>query len=342
MTGVNVEEDDWQADGIENHFKMRFCILKESQCIETGRSLKDIQNTRSGEATKQFEQEVVVVHQQENEALTDWTCGVIEPFVMLKGTNIKAFPALVDYQEYVQLELLDTKQQADFYHIAGMSRLIYFKLKPVVKSVLKDISANSRLLLMYLSLGTKEELQDDIIMSCFAHHFLSVSLPNEKEEFDGLIASKKQDLVLICNERVDLLEKVLSQWRALLSRIDEEILAPDHLMDITEQLSFLMYEGFIRDVPFTNLQRYPKYLLAIEKRLDKLKVAGNQLQLKLEEIRHYWSLYLLKMDDEKISEPLKNQYRWSLEEYRIACFAQPMKPAQPISSTKLDRMLEQL
>lgn len=341
MTGVTVEAVDWLAENIEDHFKMRFCILKDNSCLETGRNLDIIQMALSGEATKQFEQQVVVENEQQMEVLYDWSCGAIESFIILKGTRIKAFPALVDYQDYVQLELLDTRQQADFYHPSGIARLIYFKLKPVVKSLLKDIASNSQLLLMTLSLGTKEDVQDDIIMSCINQVFLGGELPTDKESFEVLIASKKNHLVLNGNERITLVLKILSQWRALLARIEQESLGAEEAADISEQLAFLIYEGFIRDVPIVNLQRYPKYLLAIDKRLDKLKVAGNQLQSKLKEIRHYWALYLEKMDDDKINEALKSQYRWSIEEYRIACFAQPMKPALPVSSTKLNKMIEQ-
>ncbi len=342
MTGVRVDDSDWQASSIEDHFKMRFCILKENCCVETGRSLLALQAILSTDAVKQFEQEVKIENKQQAEKLMAWSCGEIEPFVILKGTKIKAFPAFVDYQEYVQLELLDTQQQADFYHASGMARLIYFKLKPIVKSLLKDVTKNSQLLLMYLSLGTKEELQDDLIMSCLNSVFLVEKMVTNKQDFELLIDNKKSNLMGVFNERVDLINKIFIQWRNILSQIEEAKLSQEDSMDMTEQLNFLVYEGFIRDVPITNLQRYPKYLLAMEKRLDKLKVAGHQMQQKLIEIRHYWDLYLEKMDNEKLNQALIIQYRWSIEEYRIACFAQPMKPAQPISSTKLDRMLEHL
>ncbi len=341
MTGVIVGVDDWKVADIDDHLKMRFCIVKEEQCIESGRSLQLIQQHLSGEATQQFEQQVIVEHEQQNEALYDWTFGVIEPFVVLQGTHIKAFPALVDYQDYVQLELLDTRQQADFYHASGMARLIYFKLKPIVKSVLKDIASNSRLLLLYLSLGSKEELQDDVLMSCIMQVFLETELPATKEQFEICIEDKKNKLVSICHERILLLSQILTQWRAILARIDGAVLSSEDVFDLTEQLEFLLYEGFVRDVPGKQLQRYPKYLLAIERRLDKLQIAGNQLDKKRIEIRHYWGLYLNMLDDEKINDHLKQQYRWAIEEYRIACFAQPMKPAQPISATKLDRMLKE-
>lgn len=341
MTGVTVDATDWQEESIESHFKMRYCILKDESCIETGRSLKQIQQLLSGEATKQFEHEVVVENDQIAEKLWDWSCPKIEPFVMLKGTNIKAFPALVDYQDYVQFELLDTQQQSNFYHVSGIARLIYFNLKVIIKSLLRDIANNSALLLMYLSLGTKAELQDDIIMSCINSHFLEADLPIDKISFNELIESNPNALVLICNERIGLVEKILKQWRQLIERINTDNLSSEDLSDLTEQIEFLIFEGFIRAVPLINLKRYPKYLLAIEKRLDKLKGAGNQSQSKLSEIRYYWEHYLKIINEESIEEALKDKFRWSIEEYRIACFAQPMKPSQPISATKLQRMMEQ-
>ena len=341
MTGVVVDESDWQPDAIDEHLKMRYCVFKGNQCIETGRSLELIKKNLSGEATKQFERQTSVETDLSDEELLDWDCSKIEPFVILKNSHIKAFPALVDYEQYVKLELMDTQQQSNFYHASGIARLIYFKLKPIIKPILKEISSKNNLLLMYLSLGNKDELLDDLLMSCIKDVFLETRLPDDKASFEQNIDSKKSELYLKCCQRANLLMKILQQWRELLARVDTEKLTPLDNDDINEQLEFLIYSGFVRSVPEHYFERYPKYLLALNKRIDKLQTTANQLEPKRIEIRYYWDFYVSKMDDEKIDEALKDNLRWSIEEYRIACFAQPMKPSQPISSMKLDKIIAQ-
>ncbi|MBL7002904.1 MAG: ATP-dependent RNA helicase HrpA [Gammaproteobacteria bacterium] len=339
MTGVVVQADDWNLDSLEPHLQMRYCITKANQCFEVGRSLNSIKLSLSNEASEQFEAEISKEDVKQPERILTWSCGKIEGFVTLSATQIKAFPALVDYEKYVQLEYLDTKQQANFYHLSGIARLIYFENKQNIKYLVKEIAKQSNLLLMYLSLGTKDEFTDDLLMSSIMSVFLSAALPNDEASFKQLIEQHKSKFQVEVLERIKLIDRILTQWRQVISRLDE-VVDTDALEDINEQLNYLIYAGFVRDVPSLNLQRYPKYLLAIEKRIDKQKELGNKLEEKRVQVRHFWDFYISQLDNQQIAEHLKEELRWQIEEFRITCFAQPMKPAQPISAQKLERMIQ--
>ncbi len=65
---------------------------------------------------------------------------------------------------------------------------------------------------------------------------------------------------------------ILQRWheikKRLKGRIDLSMAVA--LNDIKAQLASLLYAGFVRDTPAQWLQEYPRYLKAIEQRLEKL------------------------------------------------------------------------
>ena len=63
-------------------------------------------------------------------------------------------------------------------------------------------------------------------------------------------------------------------------------------------------------------------------------------------IQSLWNDYVKLMHNEKINTVANreklNQCRWMIEEFRINCFAQPMKTRVPISENKIRKLMEQM
>ncbi|HXR01764.1 MAG TPA: DUF3418 domain-containing protein, partial [Pseudomonas sp.] len=112
------------------------------------------------------------------------------------------------------------------------------------------------------------------------------------------------------------------------------------LNDIKGQLSQLVYPGFVRETPAAWLKELPRYLKAIELRLEKL---GSQVQKDRVwsiELGNLWAQYQTraakhaqegKRDDELVV------YRWWLEEYRVSLFGQQLGTKVPISDKRLSK-----
>jgi ATP-dependent helicase HrpA len=110
--------------------------------------------------------------------------------------------------------------------------------------------------------------------------------------------------------------------------------------DINEQLNFLVYAGFIRNTPYQQLQAIPRYLKAIQYRLDKF---DNNLQ-KAQEVSRY-ALRFWKDIEKKLKKevliPEQDAFRWALEELRVSVYAQQLKTAYPISAKRLDKLWDE-
>jgi ATP-dependent helicase HrpA len=55
-----------------------------------------------------------------------------------------------------------------------------------------------------------------------------------------------------------------------------------------------------------------------------------------------WEQYVEIENGESANPEQVEKLRWMIEEFRISCFAQPMKTRFPVSETKIRRLLEEL
>jgi ATP-dependent helicase HrpA len=81
-------------------------------------------------------------------------------------------------------------------------------------------------------------------------------------------------------------------------------------------------------------QEYPRYLKALQIRLERLPNNLNRDVLACADIQKCWQQYQQKRSDylaRSINMQPLEDYRWLLEEYRISLFSQPMKTAVPVS-----------
>ena len=88
-----------------------------------------------------------------------------------------------------------------------------------------------------------------------------------------------------------------------------------------------------------SLSRAPAYFQAMQKRLQNYKSASSRIDTNLDTVRKFWNQYLALSDNEKNNADKLNELRWMIEEFRIACFAQPMKTRIPVSEKKLEKLI---
>jgi ATP-dependent helicase HrpA len=99
----------------------------------------------------------------------------------------------------------------------------------------------------------------------------------------------------------------------------------------------------VADTPDPWLAQLPRYLQALEKRLEKIdqdpakdQVAIRQLQPLLDQFQ------VLAQNPAYVDHPGLLEIRWLIEELRISLFAQPLKTLQPVSIQRLQKQLKDL
>jgi len=123
--------------------------------------------------------------------------------------------------------------------------------------------------------------------------------------------------------------------------LNEVPLSHDHLSDCREQCDHLVYAGFVYDIAPAQLSRLPAYLQALLKRIDKAAEHSGQADRTLPLIRELWQRYLELEQQTEATEKLA-ELRWMIEEFRISCFAQPMKTQGPVSEKRIRKLIAEI
>ncbi len=97
---------------------------------------------------------------------------------------------------------------------------------------------------------------------------------------------------------------------------------------------------FIRNTPYEQLKAIPRYLKAVQYRLDKY---DNNAQ-KVQEVNRYAVRYWKDIEKKAKKDtviPEYDAFRWALEEFRVSLFAQQLKTAYPVSAKRMDKLWDE-
>ena len=113
--------------------------------------------------------------------------------------------------------------------------------------------------------------------------------------------------------------------------------------DIGAQLQRLVGKRFVADTPYAQLQQLPRYLKAVQMRLDKQRADPARDAARMAEARIAEQRWLKRLAELKGRRDARlDDYRWLLEELRVSLFAQELRTPQPVSSKRLDKAWAQL
>ncbi|MFT5656848.1 MAG: ATP-dependent helicase HrpA [Gammaproteobacteria bacterium] len=346
MTGVQVSASSWQLDQLDHHFKMHYWLEDAGKCIAQSHDLEALQQAHGNQANEHFEQQVQHEETLTQSGLNDWNFGDWKATVEIQDKNsvnqgqvIYAYPALVDYETSVAIELYETQTDASFYHATGIARLIYLQLLPTIKYLRKNLPKIDQTALMYSAIASKAELVEDMILASIFDCFLRDELPNSDQSFADCLKQNEKQFIEHANKLAEATHQNLVAYRGVIASIGKLKLPAEHRADIQQQCEHLVYDGFLRDVTMSNLSRMPAYFQAIQKRIDNYKSGSNRIEQSHVLVRKFWTKYLkLAANDQSNADKL-NQLRWMIEEFRIACFAQPMKTKTPVSEKKIEQVI---
>ncbi len=285
---------------------------------------------------------------------TAWTFGELPELMEINkgGQTLIGFPALIDLQDAVSIEVFDEPDVAAAKHQAGLRRLFALHIKDALKYLEKNIPDLTKMAAAYMLVGrnadntgggTLEELREQIIAKALDRAFLLDTLPTNAAEFTKRLEEGRGRLTLISSEIARLVATILQEYATAARKLKDTKNAPDATVDVAAQLARLMPKRFIALTPFTQLHHFARYLKAITARLDKYRADPARDAAKLAELRpseqNYWRLVAERKGavDDRMME-----FRWLLEELRVSFFAQELRTPQPVSVKRLDKLWVQI
>ncbi|MCU8490343.1 ATP-dependent RNA helicase HrpA [Vibrio vulnificus] len=347
MTGATVLREDWKLNQVPDHLKVTFRAvdernrkLKEHKDLhELKESLKEkVQETLSKVADDDIEQQ----------GLHTWSFGELPQVYQQKrgGYQVKAFPALVDNKDSVEIKLYETEQEQISAMQAGQRRLILLNVPSPIKYLHANLPNKSKLGLYFNPYGKVLDLIDDCI-ACGVDKLIEEQggLVWEPEKFEALkehVRAELGDTVVDIAKQVEtILTTAFNINKKLKGKIDFTMAFA--LSDIKAQIEGLIFKGFATECGWKRLPDILRYMKAIERRMEKLPIDPNKDRLHMLKIESVVKDYkeLLNKIPKGLAVPENvKEIRWMIEELRVSFFAQQLGTPYPVSDKRVKNAIE--
>jgi ATP-dependent helicase HrpA len=196
--------------------------------------------------------------------------------------------------------------------------------------------------MQFMSVGSPEDLREQIVNKAIDIACLQDPLPHDAASFNKRKDEGKGRIGLLINEIARLVGQVLAEFHGMPKRLQN--LPPAVAADMQAQLKELVHKRFIADTEYSQLSHFPRYLKAMNVRLEKLRTnTARDAQLMAE-----WQTAASQFQRTIKNQPLKNldprmtDFRWMLEELRVSLFAQELRTPMPVSSKRLQKVWESM
>ena len=346
MTGARVSDEAWAeaASLVEGHLRMNIEVVDaQGKFLGEGRDLAEL--TARFAAASQAALALPRNEKAEQPVQAKAFSQVAQTAQQkIAGLSMTVYPALVEDNGTVREGRFSTQAEAEFQHRRALQRLLLQQLAEPAKFLRGKLPGLTELGLLYRELGRVEALVEDILLASLDSCVLEGEdpLPRDGAGLASLAERKRGNWAEHAERLARQTLEVLKLWHGLQKRFKGKIDLTQAvaLNDIKQQLANLVYPGFVRETPGAWFKELPRYLKAVELRLEKL---GSQVQkdrVWSGELANCWAQYKARADkhaqEGKRDEQL-TLYRWLLEEYRVSLFGQQLGTKVPVSDKRLSK-----
>jgi len=346
LTGEAIALNEWQPGALPEHLQMNFRVVDDSgKALGYGRNLASLQAQFAVKAEKSFDN--LAQDELNHAGCIAWAFDDLPETMqfMQKGQDFTGFPAIIDEGESVGVKMLETRHKAELAHADGLTRLYQLVCKKEVSYILKNHGVSPALQLTYNQLPAHlllkhragGDFKADLLHLLFRGVFVEQCAVRTQNDFDAILAEKKSGLLTAMNQLGKQVGEIMADYQAVKQHLQQPGVLPALKQDIENQLANLIYAGFLRHTPLHQLSALPRYLKAIDYRLEKQKWVASDVQAIQRLSSWYWQSIEKQMKTQ-MPTPESESFRWALEELRVSLFAQQLKTAYPVSVRRLEKL----
>ncbi|OFJ29801.1 ATP-dependent RNA helicase HrpA [Vibrio cholerae] len=347
MTGVTVLREDWKLDQLPAHLKITYRAvdhrnrkLNESCDLH---ELKEILKEKVQETLSQVADDDI-----EQRDLHTWSFGELPKVYQQKrgGFEVRAYPALVDKKDSVEIKLFETEQEQLSAMRTGQRRLILLNVPSPIKYLHANLPNKSKLGLYFNPYGKVLDLIDDCI-ACGVDKLIEErgGMVWEPQAFEALKEHVRAELGDTVVEIAKQVETILTTAYNINKRLKGKVdfTMAFALSDVKAQIEGLIFSGFATECGWKRLPDILRYMRAIERRMEKLPVDPNKDRLhmlKIESVANKYKELLNKIPKGMAIPDNVREIRWMLEELRVSYFAQQLGTPYPVSDKRIINAIE--
>ena len=349
IAGVRVRASDFDVDRVPPHLRIRFAVVADDgRCLATGTDLDALRELLGGRLRAAIAE---TARDIERTDIVRWDFGdlprVIESETKATGHLVRGYPALIDNGDNVSIRVFTNPEIQQRVMRAGTRRLLILTV-PVARQPLVREVANNVKLAIGAQLGlTLAELIDDCVTAAADHVIIERGGPPWDEAgFRALQDAARADLVQTVARALATAGEIVVAAASVQAKLDRLITASvrPSVADARTQLTRLVRPGFVTATSVRRLGELPRYVRAIERRLEKMVADPRLDQQRMGDVnaleRRYADL-LERLPRSRITGEVID-VGWMIEELRVSFFAQVLGTARAVSVKRIRRELDRL
>ncbi|MDP1680807.1 MAG: ATP-dependent RNA helicase HrpA [Burkholderiales bacterium] len=341
-----VAPEVWEKIELPTHLHMNYRVVDDAgQELAQGRNLAELKQKLGQAAQMTFAQGTATPF--DREGITQWDFGDLPEKVSFNrgSQTLTGYPALVDEGENVSIHLFDTAQAANESMRGGVRRLLMLALKEQIKQLEKNIPNFNQLALQARNIMAPDVLKTDLLIAIADRAFIGEDeLPRDEKAFIKQRDRARARLQAVAQAAARIAADIFTEYHALQSQLAQKMSHPLQT-DLQTQLAHLIYPHFLSQTPWEHLQQIPRYLKAIQRRLEKRLSNAERDGKHMASVRELWQQYEARMEKHRkagIQDEKLSAFRWMLEELRVSLFAQELKTPYPVSYKRLAKAWEEV
>ncbi len=341
--GVPVPRSAFDESRLPAHLRVTFRVVDDGQVLATGKDLAELR--------RQLRPRLQATLSEAARGLTrtglrSWDLDSL-PRVFAHG-QVRAYPALADAGDAVDIRLFETEAEADAAMVQGTRRLLLLAVPSGARAVAGRLPVSAKLAMSRHPYRSTDALLDDCAAAAADQIILDAGGPAwDAAGFQRLADLARERLAAETADVVSRVARVLAEAHAAeasLAATPAPALAAA-FADMRRQLAALVYPGFVSGVGARRLADLVRYLQAITRRLDKLPESpgrDTERMAAVHRVAEDYANVLAELPPSRRQTAAAQAVRWMIEEFRVSLFAQTLGTRGSVSEQRIERALDQL
>jgi ATP-dependent helicase HrpA len=347
LKGTLVPAEAFDPAALPDHLKMSFSVQDDAGAVVAhGTDLAAIREQVKPRLRAALS---AATAQYEHTGLTSWSIDVVPREIKLPdaGDAGRAFPALIDRGDHVDVRMLESRAAQDAAMRTGTRRLLLLTIASPARYVTGKLANRDQLLLAAAPHGSLAAVVEDaasaaadaLVAEAGGPAWEAASFARLRDHVAGALADRTlavmRDVVAVLAARADLHRRM------------ETLIAPplrDARQDVAEQLGSLVYPGFVTATGPARLPDVVRYLQAADRRLERFtdnvavdRDRMNAIRALEAELRGKVKAYTSR--GWPVPATLV-EAGWTIQELRVSQFAQALGVHGQASAKRVRKLLD--
>ncbi|MFI0454069.1 ATP-dependent RNA helicase HrpA [Actinomadura sp. 6N118] len=350
MSSVPVAREAWDLSRLPAHLHLTFRVVDDrKRTLAEDLDLDALKRKLKGKVRGTLSK-AASADGLERAGLREWTIGELPRTYERKqaGYEVKAYPALTDESDSVAVRMYETEAEQRRAMWRGTRRLVLLNAPSPAKLIQGRLTNQGKLALSHNPHGSVAALFDDCVTAAADRLIAEAGGPAWDEgAFTRLYDHVRAELHDATAAIVAQVERILAESHEIDRRLrgTTSLTLVPSLTDIRDRLGKLIHPGFVTETGWHRLADLPRYLRALQIRLDKLPENPNrdrQLSHQVAVLEQEYEQTLQRLHPARRDDEAARQIRWMLEELRVSLFAVQLGTRYPVSDKRIRKAMAQL